>query len=93
MSACLVPVVERAGGRVLVRANVEKILVEGGKACGVRRMLFPKENVVSSWRAITPSHCLHAGPCAWEVCTYVLAYQYCARKSVLIISPEKQLCQ
>ncbi len=35
MSACLVPVAERAGGRVLVRADVNKILVENGKAVGV----------------------------------------------------------
>ena len=32
----LVPVVERGGGRVLVRSTVEEILFEGGKAVGVR---------------------------------------------------------
>jgi len=36
MSAALVPAIERAGGRVLVRADVEQILVEGSKAVGVR---------------------------------------------------------
>ncbi len=32
----MVPVVERAGGKVLVRANVEEILFEGKRAVGVR---------------------------------------------------------
>jgi len=36
MSECLVPVVERAGGRVLVRSSVEEIVVEGGKVVGVK---------------------------------------------------------
>ncbi len=40
MSGCLVPVVERAGGRVLVRADVNKILVENGKAVGVSICFF-----------------------------------------------------
>jgi len=32
----LIPVIERAGGKVLVRATVEEILFEGGAAVGVR---------------------------------------------------------
>ena len=30
------PVIEKSGGKVLVRAEVEEILVKGGKAVGVR---------------------------------------------------------
>merc|ERR1711963_532185 len=32
----IVPVIEKSGGKVLVRAEVEEILVKGGKAVGVR---------------------------------------------------------
>lgn len=32
----IVPVIQRAGGKVLVRANVTKILAKKGKVCGVR---------------------------------------------------------
>jgi len=32
----IIPVIERGGGRVLVRANVQQILEKNGKACGVR---------------------------------------------------------
>ena len=32
----IIPVIERAGGKVLVRANVREILTEGGKVVGVR---------------------------------------------------------
>ena len=32
----IIPVIERAGGRVLVRANVTEILAAGGRVCGVR---------------------------------------------------------
>ena len=32
----IIPVIERAGGRVLVRANVTSILSKKGKVCGVR---------------------------------------------------------
>mmetsp|Transcript_2397 Transcript_2397/g.5727 ORF Transcript_2397/g.5727 Transcript_2397/m.5727 type:complete len:611 (-) Transcript_2397:452-2284(-) len=36
MSGCLIPVIERMGGRVLVRADVKNVEVEGGRAVGVR---------------------------------------------------------
>ena len=36
ISRCIVPTIEAAGGRVFVRATVEQVLVEGGKAVGVR---------------------------------------------------------
>jgi len=36
MARTIVPVIERHGGRVLVRAEVTEIIVENGKACGVR---------------------------------------------------------
>jgi all-trans-retinol 13,14-reductase len=32
----IVPVIERSGGRVLMKANVTQILTEGGKVTGVR---------------------------------------------------------
>merc|ERR1712055_873822 len=32
----IIPVIERAGGRVLVRVNVTNIITKNGKACGVR---------------------------------------------------------
>ena len=32
----ILPVIEEAGGRVLVRANVTNILERGGRVCGVR---------------------------------------------------------
>ncbi len=31
----IIPVIERSGGKVLVRSQVDEILVEGGKAVGV----------------------------------------------------------
>ena len=53
MAKCLVPVVTSAGGRVLVRARVEEILVdaETGKVTGVRmtdQTVIPCNRVVSS---------------------------------------------
>ena len=38
MSACLVPVIERYGGRVLCRASVDEIVMEDGKVAGVTLM-------------------------------------------------------
>jgi all-trans-retinol 13,14-reductase len=32
----IIPVIERSGGRVLMKANVKQILTEGGKVTGVR---------------------------------------------------------
>ena len=32
----IIPVIERSGGRVLMKANVTQILTEGGKVTGVR---------------------------------------------------------
>ena len=41
----MIPVIERAGGKVLVRANVTKILTDDkGRACG-KRYLFPFKKV------------------------------------------------
>jgi len=52
MSQCLVPVVERAGGRVLVRSNVEEVVIEGGRAVGVKvqgmKRMIAAKRVVSS---------------------------------------------
>lgn len=53
MAKCLVPVITGAGGRVLVRARVEEILVdeERGKVTGVRlddQRVIPCKRVVSS---------------------------------------------
>jgi phytoene dehydrogenase-like protein len=36
VSECVVPIIEEAGGQVAVRSGVAKILVEGGKAVGVK---------------------------------------------------------
>lgn len=36
IARAIAPVIERAGGAILVRAEVERILVEGGRAAGVR---------------------------------------------------------
>ena len=41
----IIPVIERAGGRVLVRANVQQILVKGGRAVGVKVGREGKEGV------------------------------------------------
>lgn len=53
LAKCLVPVITSAGGRVLVRARVEEILVdsESGKTTGVRltdQTVVPCERVISS---------------------------------------------
>jgi len=52
MSACLVPVVERYGGRVLCRASVQEIVVEDGKVVGVKvegaKKMIKAKTVISS---------------------------------------------
>jgi len=39
----IIPTIDNSGGRVLVRAEVESILIEDGRACGV---IMKREGVV-----------------------------------------------
>jgi len=41
----IIPVIEKAGGKVLVRAPVSEIIASGGKVCGVRVTRGTKESV------------------------------------------------
>lgn len=49
IAKAIVPTIERAGGRVLVRARVDRILIENGKAAGV--VVKHHDEVWVTWRA------------------------------------------
>lgn len=59
----IIPVIERSGGRVLVRKAVEEILIENGKAVGVRmkggveiksKIVIASCGVSNTWKRLVP---------------------------------------
>ena len=65
IAASLVPTIEAAGGTVVVSAEVERILVEGGRAIGVRmsdgrelraRYVVSDAGVQTTFRHLVPEH-------------------------------------